>query len=153
MRIAVGSDESTYLTDFAIAELKRRGHELRPVGALAPGNDARWPTVGRDVGNLVASNACDEGLLFCFTGTGVSIAANKVPRIRAALCWDAQTAAGARQYNHANVLVMSLRATSTEAAREMLDAWFTTPFGDGEDQECVELLNSTDHQTVEEVKS
>ena len=144
MRIAVGSDESTHLTDFVVRELQERGKEVERVGALAPGQDPRWPTVGREVGRLVVSGACQEGVLFCYTGTGVSMAANKVPGVRAALCADAQTAAGARRYNHANVLVMSLRATATEQAREILDAWFTTPFGDGEDEEYVELLNAAD---------
>jgi ribose 5-phosphate isomerase B len=73
----------------------------------------------------VAEGQADEGVLFCYTGTGASIAANKVPGIRAALCSDAQTARGARWWNDANVLVMSLRATSTEVAKEILDAWFS----------------------------
>ena len=93
---------------------------------------------------MVASGACDEGVLFCFTGTGVSIAANKVAGVRAALCGDAATAAGARRWNHANVLVMSLRATSTDTAREILDAWLTEPFGAGEDEELVSMLDAAD---------
>ena len=146
MRIAVGSDEATHLTDFVLDELRRRGHGVERVGALAPGQDQRWPVVGRAVGGMVASGISDEGLLFCYTGTGVSIAANKVPGVRAALCGDAQTAAGARRYNHANVLVMSLRATSTEEAREMLDAWFATPFGGGEDEACVQMLEAAEQR-------
>ena len=144
MRMAVGSDEATRLTDFVVEELGRRGHQVEPVGALAPGQDARWPVVGHEVGRLVASGACQEGILFCYTGTGVSMAANKVPGVRAALCGDAQTAAGARTYNHANILVMSLRATALEEAREMLDSWFSTPFGGGEDEECVRLLEASE---------
>ena len=144
MRIAAGSDEATLLTDFVVAELHRRGHDVELAGALAPGQDERWPVVGREVGQKVASLACQEGLLFCYTGTGVSMVANKVPGVRAALCGDAQTAAGARQWNHANILVMSLRSTSTEQAREILDAWFATPFGEGEDEEHVRLLSAAD---------
>ena len=143
MRIAIGSDESTSLTDYVVGELQRRGHEVQLTGALA-GDEPRWPAVGRRVGELVAEGTCQEGVLFCYTGTGVSMAANKVTGVRAALCSDAQTAAGARQYNHANVLVMSLRSTSAEVAREVLDAWFTTPFGGGEDEECVKLLDEAD---------
>ena len=143
MRIAVGSDEATALTSYVIEELGRRGHRVEAVGALAP-EGPRWPAVGRVVGELVKDGVCRDGVLFCYTGTGVSMAANKVPGVRAALCTDAQTAAGARQYNHANVLVMSLRSTSQEVAREMLDAWFATPFGDGEDAECVALLDVWD---------
>ena len=144
MRIALGSDETTPLTDFVATDLVRRGHEVVSAGALAPGDDPRWPVVVANVASMVASGACDEGLLFCFTGTGVSIAANKVAGVRAALCRDATTAAGARRWNHANVLVMSLRATSTDTAREILDAWLTEPFGAGEDEELVSKLDAAD---------
>ena len=144
MRIALGSDETTPLTDFVAADLVRRGHEVVGAGAPAPGDDPRWPVVGANVAHMVATGACDEGVLFCFTGTGVSIAANKVAGIRAALCGDAATAAGARRWNHANVLVMSLRATSTDTAREILDAWLTEPFGAGEDEELVSMLDAAD---------
>lgn len=89
------------------------------------------------MGKRVANGGCQEGILFCWTGTGVSIAANKVPGVRAALCTDAVTAAGAKRWNHANILVMSLRLTSPEVAKEVLDAWFNTPYGEGEDTECV----------------
>ncbi len=113
-------------------------------GALTESEDSRWPVVGQRVGMMVASGECAEGVLFCYTGTGVTMAANKVPGVRAALCGDAQTAAGARRWNHANLLVMSLRATSTEEATEMLDAWFTEPFGEGEDEEMVRMLGAMD---------
>lgn len=125
MRIAVGSDEKNHLIDVLIAELERRGHELILFGPLAGNNDP-WPDVGRAVGEAVASGQADQGIVCCYTGTGVSIAANKVPGIRAALCHDAQTAAGARKWNDANVLALSLRLTTPELAREMLDAWFAT---------------------------
>jgi ribose 5-phosphate isomerase B len=85
-----------------------------------------WAEVGRELGEAVASGDADMGVLFCWTGTGASIAANKVRGVRAALCADAATAAGARRWNDANVLVLSLRRTSVEIAREMLDAWFAT---------------------------
>jgi len=148
MRIAIGSDEATHLTAHVIAELERRGHEAVPAGALAKGEDARWPVVGRRVGLLVSSGECAEGILFCFTGTGVSMAANKVHGVRAAVCADAQTAADTRRWNHANVLVMSLRATSTEEAGEVLDAWFAEPFGGGADEAMVGLLAEADREPV-----
>ncbi|MBI4200813.1 MAG: RpiB/LacA/LacB family sugar-phosphate isomerase [Chloroflexi bacterium] len=141
MRIAVGSDERTHLTDQVIKELEKRGTEVELYGALGPEQAERlWPLVGNNVAKRVANGACQEGILFCYTGTGVSMAANKVPGIRAALCVDAATASGAKRWNHANVLVMSLRTTTPEVAREILDAWFTTPYGDGEDAECVARL-------------
>jgi ribose 5-phosphate isomerase B len=137
MKIAVGSDMHTHLTDVVVEELRRRGYELELHGPLA-GEDLLWPDVGERVAESVASGRCEEGVLFCWTGTGVSIAANKVPGVRAALCFDAETARGARKWNHANVLVMSLRLTSEVVAKEILEAWFSTPFGRSqEDVECV----------------
>lgn len=125
MKIAIGSDEKNHLTDALVADLERRGHELLLVGPLNGAADA-WPEVGCAVGQAVASGAAEQGIVCCYTGTGVSIAANKVVGVRAALCHDAQTAAGARRWNDANVLALSLRLTTTELAREMLDAWFST---------------------------
>jgi ribose 5-phosphate isomerase B len=123
MKIAVASDEKTYLTDFVVDELKRRGHETMLFGPLI-GDDLPWTLASEKLADAVAKGEADEGVLFCYTGTGASIAANKVKGIRAALCGDAETARGARWWNDANVLVMSLRKTSTEVAKEILDAWF-----------------------------
>lgn len=125
MKIAVGSDERNYLTDALVAELERRGHELILVGPLA-GEPEAWPEVGRAVGAAVAAGTAEQGIVCCYTGTGVSIAANKVAGVRAALCHDAPTAAGARKWNDANVLALSLRTTTPELAREILEAWFTS---------------------------
>ena len=131
MRIAFGSDEKTALTDAVAEELEARGHELVLVGPVG-GGDEEWAEMGRHVGALVAEGDCDTGVCFCWTGTGASMAANKVTGVRAALCTDAATAAGARTWNDANVLVMGLRLTSPEVAREMLDAWFATEPDPGE---------------------
>lgn len=125
MRVVLGSDERTELTDAVRADLERRGIEVVLVGPPA-GDDLEWADVGRRVGDAVATGEVDWGVLFCWTGTGASIAANKVAGVRAALCTDAATAAGARTWNDANVLVMSLRLTSPQVAHEMLDAWFAT---------------------------
>ena len=123
MRIAVGSDEKNGLTDEVILELEKRGAEVELFGPLADRN-VEWAEVAEQVAEKVSAKQCDQGILFCWTGTGVSIAANKVPGVRAALCADAETAAGARKWNDANVLAMSLRTTSPAVAREILDAWF-----------------------------
>ena len=131
MKLAVGSDERTHVTDAVLAELRRGGHEVELSGPLAEAADPAthsWPGVARHVAEAVATGAADEGILFCWTGTGVSIAANKVPGIRAALCADAETARGARLWNNANVLCLSLRCTSEVIAREILDAWFSTRY-------------------------
>ena len=123
MKIAVGSDERNGLTDEVIRELEERGAEVELFGPLAD-KSVEWAEVAGQVAEKVSGKECDQGILFCWTGTGVSIAANKVPGIRAALCTDAETAAGARKWNDANVLAMSLRLTSPTVAKEILDAWF-----------------------------
>jgi ribose 5-phosphate isomerase B len=120
LKVAFGTDEHTALTDWVRADLERRGHTVVSV------DDGQWVEVGHRVGEAVANGGCDTGVLFCWTGTGASIAANKVAGVRAALCTDATTAAGARTWNDANVLVMGLRLTSADVATEMLDAWFAT---------------------------
>ena len=123
MKIALGSDERTYVTDFLVEELRRRGHDVGLVGPPA-GEEIEWADVAERVGRQVASGEAEQGVLFCWTGTGVSMAANKVPGVRAALCGDAETARGARRWNDANVLCLSLRTTSEVVAKEILDAWF-----------------------------
>ncbi len=121
MRIAFGTDERTPLTAAVVELLRSKGHEVK---VLAEGSD--WPDAGRAVGEAVASGEADRGVVCCTTGTGVSIAANKVPGARAALCTDAPTAAGARRWNDANVLAFGLRLTTEVVAAEMLDAFLRT---------------------------
>ena len=131
MNIALGSDERTHLTDMLADELAKRGHSVRLFGPLAEGSEETdWPLVSAQVAEAVAAGEADEGIVCCWTGTGASIAANKVAGIRAALCHDAETARGARTWNHANVLALSLRATSEAVATEILDAWFGTPYSE-----------------------
>lgn len=127
MKLAVGSDERTHLTDVVVEALKERGHDVVLFGPLGEG-EPQWPKVAQQVAEQVASGAADEGILFCWTGTGVSIAANKVPGIRAALCDDAETARGARLWNDANVLCLSIRRTSEVMAMEILEKWFGTVY-------------------------
>lgn len=138
MKIAVASDEKTPLTDFVVEDLKKRGHEVLLYGPLA-GESVPWTLASEKLADAVAGKAADEGVLFCYTGTGASIAANKVPGIRAALCGDAQTAKGARWWNDANVLVMSLRATSPDVAKEILDAWYTEKVREDEKSTIAQL--------------
>jgi ribose 5-phosphate isomerase B len=120
VRVAFGTDERTGLTDEVKALLRERGHDLVVVGEGDP-----WPDVGRRVGEAVASGRAERGVVCCWTGTGVSMAANKVHGVRAALCTDAETARGARKWNDANVLAFGLRLTSPTVAGEMIDAFFT----------------------------
>lgn len=121
MRIAFGTDERTEVTDAVKALLADRGHELVVVGEGDP-----WPDVGRRVGEAVAGGEAERGVVCCWTGTGVSIAANKVPGVRAALCTDGETARGARRWNDANVLAFGLRLTTATVAEELVDAFLTT---------------------------
>jgi ribose 5-phosphate isomerase B len=147
LRIALGSDEKSHVTDFVELELRRRGHTVRLFGPLAVESGERnaWPDVARDVAEDVAAGASDEGILFCWTGTGVSITANKVPGIRAALCRDAETARGAKAWNQANVLCLSLRSTTGPLAVEILDAWFSTNPDPGEERN-VKKVNDLDQR-------
>jgi ribose 5-phosphate isomerase B len=132
------------LTDFVIAYLRNKGHSLDLFGPVK-GEELPWPTVSQQVAEQVASGKADQAVLFCWTGTGASIAANKVPGIRAALCHDAQTARGARWWNDANVLVLSLRATSEPVAEEILDAWFAEQVLP-EEMETIEQIRNMEEQ-------
>lgn len=140
MHLAIGSDEKTFVTDQVIQRLRHEGHELTLYGPLTD-EQQTWPFVAQQVAEAVTNGLADEGILFCWTGTGVSIAANKVTGIRAALCDDAETARGARLWNNANVLCLSLRRTSEVVAGEILDAWFGTQYQPNpEDDACLSTL-------------
>jgi ribose 5-phosphate isomerase B len=127
VRIAFGTDERTDLTDHVQDLLSESGHD---VAVVADGDP--WPEAGRRVAEAVAAGAADRGIVCCWTGTGVSIAANKVPGVRAALCTDAETARGARRWNDANVLALGLRLTTAALAEELITAFLTTDPDPGE---------------------
>src|SRR5438270_3300847 len=127
MRVAFGTDERTPLTDAVVEDLTRRG-----VDVVLRLEDEPWPDVGRRVGEAVAKGEAERGVVCCWTGTGVSMAANKVEGVRAALCTDAETARGARRWNDANVLAFGLRLTSPTVAREIVDAFLHTDPDPGE---------------------
>jgi ribose 5-phosphate isomerase B len=152
MRCAIGADDAGPLTDALLAELDRRGVAAERFGSLRAGgngdeplDDGEWASIGRAVGEAVASGRADVGVVCCYTGTGISIAANKVRGVRAALCCDADTAEGARRWNDANVLALSLRSTSTTVGLEILAAFLATPSSDEPDDrssiESLEELN------------
>jgi ribose 5-phosphate isomerase B len=134
MRIAVSADERTGVADAVVAELRRRGHEPLVHGALSDEERDDWAWCSEAAARDVADGRAEQAVVCCWTGTGASIAANKVPGIRAALCADAPTADGARRWNDANVLALSLRATSEAQLGEILDAWFAAgPSTDDDD--------------------
>jgi ribose 5-phosphate isomerase B len=133
MKITVSSDEHSPLVDAVIEEIEKRGHQVeyfgpRPGDPSSEAND--WPLVTVEAASRVADGRADEAVVMCWTGTGASLAANKVAGVRAALCRDAETARGARIWNHANVLALSLRATPIPIAREILEVWFSTPYSE-----------------------
>jgi ribose 5-phosphate isomerase B len=130
MRIALCSDEPYAVHATVRRCLQKRGHEVVDLGAVASGHDEPWASVAEQAALQVASGACEQGVFFCWTGTGISIAANKVAGIRAALCSDPGQAAAARIWNHANVLCLSNRTLSDDMAKEILAAWFDTEPGD-----------------------
>src|SRR5213596_3270047 len=135
MRIAVASDERMGVAEAVVEELEARGH--RPIlhGALANGEKEEWAWASEAAARDVAEGRADQAVVCCWTGTGASIAANKVPGIRAALCGDAATAEGARRWNDANVLALSLRSTSPAVLEEIVDAWFAaSPSDDAGDR-------------------
>jgi len=138
MRIAVSSDEHTELVTTVLQELRKRGHEATYLGPKE-GETADWPVVSAAAAGAVAGKQADQAVVMCWTGTGACIAANKVKGVRAALCGDAETARGARRWNDANVLALSLRATSGAVAKEILEAWFGTE-ADGDDWNRAQLV-------------
>ena len=134
MRIAVASDERTGVADALVEELRRRGHEPVLHGALSAGERDDWAWASEVAARDVAEGRAEQGVVCCWTGTGASIAANKVAGVRAALCGDAETARGARRWNDANVLALSLRGTSEAVLVEILDGWFDgAPSGEHDD--------------------
>jgi ribose 5-phosphate isomerase B len=140
MRIVVGADDEGEVADAVVDELRARGHDVTVL------ERERWPEVARRVGEAVASGEADQGVVFCWTGTGTAMAANKVPGVRAALAWDPWIAEGARRWNDANVLVMSLKRTSAETAREIVDAWLAVDAPDPDEAENIARLGELERR-------
>ena len=141
MRVAVAADERVGVAEALLAELERRGHEVLRHGALNDDERDDWAWASEAAARDVGGGRADQAVVCCWTGTGASIAANKVPGIRAALCADAPTAAGARRWNDANVLAISLRSTSEAELGEILDAWFAgAPSDEESDRDNVRHL-------------
>ena len=145
MRSAVSGGERTGVAERVVEELRERGHDPVPHGALAEGDRPDWAWASEAAARDVAEGRADQAVVCCWTGTGASIAANKVPGVRAALCADAATAEGARRWNDANVLALSLRTLSPAVLGEVLDAWFAAaPSEDAGDAANVEHLAELD---------
>lgn len=140
MRIAFGCDDEADVTRFVRETLADRGHQVKELPT------EQWPEVARKVGEAVASGGADLGVLFCWTGTGSTMAANKVPGVRAALVWDPWIAEGARRWNDANVLVMSSQRTTPEQASAILDAWFSVEAPDQDERANIARLSELDRR-------
>lgn len=144
----MAADERVGIADAVVEELRRRGHEPILHGALNDGERDDWAWASEAAARDVAEGRAEEGVVCCWTGTGASIAANKVPGARAALCADAQTAEGARRWNDANVLALSLRATSEAELGEILDAWLAgEPSAEADDRDNIEHLGRIEHRS------
>jgi ribose 5-phosphate isomerase B len=146
MRFVLGADEYDVILEVIEGELSRLGHDVVVVGAK-PGSPSPWGSVALEIGRRVAAGEADQGVVCCYTGTGVSMAANKVAGVRAALCVDAETARGARQWNDANVLALSLRLTSPTVAKEIVRAWAGTPYGETEGASLDAIRDAERRQT------
>ncbi len=135
MKFLVGSDDDGAALDAAVDQLRRAGHEVELL------ERDQWPDVAARVADAVATGEADQGLLFCWTGTGTAMAANKMRGVRAALAWDPWIAEGARRWNDANVLVMSLKRTEPETARAIVDAWLSVEAPDDDERENIAKLD------------
>lgn len=146
MKLVLSADERTHLVDTLLEELQSRDHQVTYLGP-EPGQERDWPEVSAAAAEMVARGEAQQGIVMCWTGTGATLAANKVPGARAALCHDAETARGARTWNDANILGLSLRSTSEAVAREILDAWFSTePGADDWNQRQLQRIRDLDER-------
>jgi ribose 5-phosphate isomerase B len=139
MRVAFEADDENGTTAAVLARLVEAGHEV-----LRPARSRDWPEVGGSVGQAVADGAADLGVVMCWTGTGVSIAANKVPGIRAALAWEPWVARGARRWNDANVLALSLTRLAPDVAVEVLDAFLAVDGPDPDERQAIDQVSRMD---------
>jgi ribose 5-phosphate isomerase B len=135
MRVAFASDDENDTTRAVLSSLTEAGHEI-----IRPESPAGWPDLGRFVGQAVVDGRADYGVVMCWTGTGTAIAANKVPGVRAALAWDPWIARGARLWNDANVLAMSLKRLAPDVAVEVLQAFLDTSEPDPEEADNIAAI-------------
>lgn len=126
----VASDERNRLTDFVVDYVKSQGHGVVRLGALGESASDKWVEIGKKAAILVSEGKVDRGILFCWSGTGICMAANRIKGARAALCWNKEIARLARKWDDANILCMALVNTKEEVAKEMIDVFFSTEFNE-----------------------
>lgn len=146
MKIAIASDDIYPVAKFIMDYLKSKGFEVTPYASLKTGKSEPWPNVAYEVAKAVAQGKYDYGIIICYTGTGVSIVANKVKGIRAALCFDAKSAEGARLWNNANILALSARLTSEEIAKEIINSWFSVKEMDPTEKRNIDRVKKIEEQ-------
>ena len=130
MKLVVASDERTKLTDFVLDYLKSQGHQLALLGTLGDSSFDKWVEIGKESALMVAGGKVERGILFCWSGTGICMAANRIRGARAALCWSSGIARLARKWDNANILCLALVDTKEETAKEMIDTFFATEFNE-----------------------
>ncbi|MBU0999977.1 RpiB/LacA/LacB family sugar-phosphate isomerase [Patescibacteria group bacterium] len=130
MKLVVASDERTKLTDFVVNYLKSQGHQLILLGALGDSSFDKWVEIGKESAFMVVEGKVEKGILFCWSGTGVCMAANRIKKARAVLCWSSEIVRLARKWDNANILCMALVNTKEEIAKEMIDTFFSTQFNE-----------------------
>ncbi len=140
MKIVVSSDEKTALNEFVVDYLKSLGHDVILTGDLISPN-GKWADISLNSARMVVEGKVDQAVIFCWSGTGACMAANKVKGARAALCISPEIASMARKWNDANILVMGNSNTSNEVAKAIIDAWFATPF----DEEGLDQAHKLDN--------
>nr|WP_296064040.1 RpiB/LacA/LacB family sugar-phosphate isomerase [uncultured Actinoplanes sp.] len=135
MRVAFASDDENETTRAVLAALADAGHDI-----VRPDDAQSWPDLGRFVGQAVVGGRADYGVVMCWTGTGTAIAANKIAGVRAAVAWDPWIAKGARLWNDANVLAMSLKRLAPDVAVEVLRAFLDTPQADPDEGDNIAAI-------------
>lgn len=135
MRIVFGADDTSPTVDAVLDHLRDGGHDVTVVDAAAP-----WPTIAHRVGAAVVEGTADTGIVMCWTGTGTSIAANKVPGVRAALAWEPWIARNARLWNDANVLALSLKRTAPDVAVEIVAAFLDVETPDADEVDNIAAM-------------
>ena len=141
MRIAYAADDENETTRAVVGHLTAEGHEV-----VAVGTSDKWPDLGAAVGRAVVAGDADYGVVMCWTGTGTAIAANKVPGVRAALAWEPWIARGARLWNDANVLALSLKRLAPDVAVEVVQAFFDTSEPDADEAENIARLGDIEQR-------
>ena len=146
MKIVLGSDHAGFSLKETIKEhLSSQGWDVIDCGTDSE-ESVDYPDFAEKVARAICDGTCEKGILVCGTGIGISIAANKLPGIRAAVCHDLFTAQASREHNDANILAMGARVLESSLALEMVDLWLATPFSGGRHQRRIDKISALEKQ-------